>query len=436
MKRSIRSITGAVVITTAGALALAGCQSGGGGGDGEVTIEMSWWGDDTRAALFAEIIAQFEAEHPDISVVQTPVGAPDDLFNRLATDYSAGGADAPDLFALGGAKPQEYGSSSLLLDLSTVADTVQLDAYPDSSLTSSTVDDTVYGLPTGGNAIAAYVNLDVFDQAGLDAPDSSWTWDDFVDAANTIGSADLKTETGAPIYGVDLRVQDIIATYAAQVAEPGLYDFDGDVVIEPDDIAGWYEIEEQLLEGGGLPDATVVTANWSLPVDQQPFTLGQAGMTFAYTNLAASYAADGANEIALLSPPSDEATSGVALLPSAYWAINAQSEHPDEAALLMDWFLNTEEAAELLLDTRGVQFNPEIAEFVTSKLEGAPALAAAYVSEVAESGVEAPPQPDGGANMNSYAQDSETELLFGQATPQQAAESFVEKLTADVESAK
>src|SRR5699024_11402864 len=109
-----RAVASGAALAATG-LVLAGCGGGGGtGGEGydaeeDMTLEMSWWGDDARAALFGEVIELFEAEHPNIAVTQTPVGAPDDLFNRLATDFAGGGETAPDVFALGGAKPQEYG---------------------------------------------------------------------------------------------------------------------------------------------------------------------------------------------------------------------------------------------------------------------------------------------------------------------------------------
>ena len=75
-RRHITATAGSLLV---GTLLLAGCSapSTEAGDDGEVTIEMSWWGDDNRAALFAEVIDKFEAENPDITVKQTPVGAPD-----------------------------------------------------------------------------------------------------------------------------------------------------------------------------------------------------------------------------------------------------------------------------------------------------------------------------------------------------------------------
>lgn len=439
MTRMTPSRTAAIAIgslAAVSALALSGCSAGGGGTGGsgfdpdeEIELEMSWWGDDARADLFAQVIDGFESQHPNITVTQTPVGAPDDLFNRLATDFAGGGDTAPDLFALGGAKPQEYGELGALLDLATVADYVDYADYPDFSLTNSTVDGTLYGLPTGGNATAAFINADVFEQAGVPVPDDGWTWDDLVDAANRIGSAGLTTDGGQPIHGVDMRIADIIGTYAGQVSEVGMYDWDGQLGVDADQMAGIYEIEKELADGGGLPDPSTVTANVALPPDQQPFTLGQAGITFGYSNLMGVYGAAG-DDVRMMLPPTSTGVSGVALLPSAFWSINAASKHPEAAAMLMDWFLNEPSAAELILDTRGVPFNPATLEVVAPLLSGPSQVAADYVDVVLDSGVVAPPQPAGGSIMNELSQRMEADVLFGRLSPQDAGEQWVSELGA------
>ena len=440
MTRTTRSLAGKAILGSALAatLILTGCSSPEPEADPnafdpneKITLEMSWWGDDNRAALFAEVIDLFEAEYPNITVKETPVGSPDDLFNRLATDFGGGGDTAPDVFALGGAKPQEYGSAGALLDLGTVADEAQIDKYPEFSTASAVVDGTLYGLPTGGNATAAFINTDLFAQAGVDVPDESWTWDDLIEAANEIGSAGLTNATGAPVYGIDLRVQDIIGTYAAQESEYGIYDFDGQLAVDADVIAGLYEKEVELQEGGGLPDPTIVTAGWALPPDQQLYTLGQAAITFGYSNLIGTYSTGGTTQI--LTPPTDTDKTGVALLPSAFWAINAATKHPVASAMLIDWFLNEPAAAELIKDTRGVPFNPDTAAIVAPLLEGPSQEAATYVQSVLDSGEVAPPQPNGGANMNKYSQDAEAEVLFGRQSPDEAAQVWIDKLGADLE---
>jgi len=433
-------MTGAVVV--AAALVLAGCGTPtttpstptSSAPPEPVKLEMSWWGDAKRAALFDQVLTLFESKYPNITVQRTPVGSPDDLFNRLATDFASGGTTAPDVFALGGAKPQEYGAAGQLLDLASVKDIVQSDKYPQMSLTNGIVGGKLYALPTGGNATAMYVNTDILAKAGVTAPTGKWSWTDLVTIANKVGSAKLTTADGKPIYGLDLRVQDILGTYCGQLSEYGMYTPDGKLGITAADIASWYKIELQLRDGGGLPDPTVVTSNWNLTPDQTPYALGQAAITFGYSNLIATYAKGGTTVIQ--APPTNTARSGVALLPSAFWAINANTKHPTEAAQLVNWFLNEPDAAKLILDTRGVQFNPDIATVVAQNVTGDSAKADAYVASVLASGKVAPPQPNGGANMNQYSQDKESDVLFGKSTPEVAAQQWVDQLSADLVAAK
>ena len=42
----------------------------------------------------------------------------------------------------------------------------------------------------------------------------------------------------------------------------------------------------------------------------------------------------------MMLPPTSTDSSGVALLPSAFWAVNAATEHPEASAMLVDWFLH------------------------------------------------------------------------------------------------
>jgi multiple sugar transport system substrate-binding protein len=52
-----------------------------------------------------------------------------------------------------------------------------------------------YYLPTGFNTMCAWLNRDVFHQAGVDLPTDDWTWSDFLSAARKI-----KSKTGAFMY--------------------------------------------------------------------------------------------------------------------------------------------------------------------------------------------------------------------------------------------
>ena len=444
----ITRFTAGTVAVAAAVLALAGCSSPSSsptvtGSDSSpatantqpVSLEISWWGDATRAGLFNQVVQNFEAKYPNITVTQTPVAAPTDLFNRLDTDFGTGGSTAPDVFALGGAYPQTYATAGQLLELdsSDIAPIVNLDKYPTSTLSSGTVNGKVYALPTGGNATAMFVNTDIMKEAGVTLPTGTWTWDDLVNICNQVGSAGLKNSSGQPVYGLDLRIADILGTYLGQVSQYGLYTPDGKIGVTADQVAGWYTIEQNLEQGHGLPDGSIVTQGVNLSPDQQLFTLGQAAVTFGYSNLATSY--DKGGTIEILPPPTDTSNSGVSLLPSAFWAINASTKHPTEAAELLNWFLNEPTTIQIITDTRGVPFNPDMATVSAAAVTGDAAKSDAYVGSVLATGLIAPNQPNGGGNMNQYAQNGESDVLFGKATPADAAQTFLTALQKDLDAA-
>lgn len=437
MTRSTRSRmtrVGAGTILVA-ALALAGCSGGGDpspSGDAvdpneEVELHIAWWGNDERSAIMAEAIDLFEDEYPNITVVEEPVGAPDDLFNRLATDFASG--TAPDVFALGGAKPQEYGAAGALLDLSTVSEQLPTDTYPDFTLTNAIVNDTLYGLPTGGNAIGVLINPAIFAQAGVDLPDETWTWEEFADIANEISES-----AGDGIVGLDLRVQDILGTYVAQYTDTGIYDWDGGLAVDADVIQEWYEYEESLVAAGGLPDPSVIVEHWNVTPDLSLFGTGKAAMAFSYSNQIASYqAGSGSDEVEILTPPTSTGVSGVSVLPSQFWAIAAGSAHPQEAALLVDWLLNQPEPAKIILANRGLPFNPETLAVVEPLLAPADAQSAEYLGKVLEVGVVGPPQPAGGSILNELSQRIESDILFGNTSAADGAQQWIDELGAALE---
>jgi len=389
-----------------------------------VELVISWWGNDERAALMTEAIDLFEAKYPHITVVEQPVGNPDDLFNRLATDFASN--TAPDVFALGGAKPQEYGEAGALLDLSTVSAELPTDMYPDFTLTNAIVNDTLYGLPTGGNAIGLLLNKTIFDEAGVDLPGDNFTWDEFVATAN-----ELTEKSGDGIVGLDLRIQDILGTYTGQITETGIYNWEGQLGVDASHIEDWFDIELALLDGGGLPDPTVIIEHHNVTPDLSLFGTGRAGMTFSYSNQIGAYAGGtGGAEVEIILPPTSTDISGVAVLPSQFWAIAAGSSHPKEAALLVDWLLNQPEPAEIILANRGLPFNPDILSVVEPLLTPEDALAAAYLQEVLEGGVVAPPQPAGGGILNELSQRIESDILFKRTSPADGAAQWIQELDA------
>lgn len=94
--------------------------------------------------------------------------------------------------------------------------------------------------------------------------------------------------------------------------------------------------------------------------------------------------------------------------------------------ILLDFLLNDAEAAELILADRGMPFNAEILAVVEPLLDPRAATAAAFIQDVLQAGIVAPPQPSGGAEMNSLSQRMESDVLFGNRTVEEAVDYWMD----------
>src|SRR5690606_8172643 len=97
----------------------------------------------------------------------------------------------------------------------------------------------------------------------------------------------------------------ILGTYVAQYTETGIYDWEGELATDQDVIESWYALEQELIEGGGLPDPSVIVEHWNVTPDLSLFGTGKAAISFAYSNQIGSYEAGlGGTQVEILPPPS------------------------------------------------------------------------------------------------------------------------------------
>ncbi|MEZ4769208.1 MAG: extracellular solute-binding protein [Caldilineales bacterium] len=184
-RRDFLRLTGAVA---AGAV-LASCSSPsvsrgpGPHGSDIVQLVYSDWQTDWFAGMAQQMLEQFHSANPTVQVFFTP--DPDNLGDDMMADFQRG--TAPDV--LNGCCDffPIWAQKGYLLDLRP---------YVQADLDRSTIDDWSkaqyealftsdglhFGLPKYHGALALYYNKDIFDRAGVDYPDDSWTHDDYLAA--------------------------------------------------------------------------------------------------------------------------------------------------------------------------------------------------------------------------------------------------------------
>lgn len=115
-----------------------------------------------------------------------------------------------------------------------------------------------------------------------------------------------------------------------------------------------------------------------------------------------------------------------------YYTISARTEHPEEAARLVDFMLNEPAAAESFLTDRGLPVNTDVREAIMDDLTPVQQAEAEYLNRLEEAvGDPVPPAPVGSTETASIVTRLNSEVLFDRTTPQEAAEQMI----AEVETA-
>lgn len=187
-----RALT-AVVAAGALALGLSACGGGDGGGagtDGQVTIEVwDYLGQGVSDEAMKEVVANFEADNPDIKVNRTSFA-----FADLSKSIVQGGVagEVPDVAIVDVVDNQNFAALGLLAEMDGGAS----GDFFDGPWSSTQFDGKTYGLPLNSNNLALYYNEEMFAEAGVEAPT---TWDELAEVAQQTTTGD---HTGLAISAV------------------------------------------------------------------------------------------------------------------------------------------------------------------------------------------------------------------------------------------
>jgi multiple sugar transport system substrate-binding protein len=373
------------------------------------------------------VIANFEKKYPYITVK----GEPRDIsayFTQLATETAAG--TAPDVMTLGGAYPLAYAARGALLDMSTVKDQLDTTTFPKSILTSATYKNKLYGVPTGANALAVIADPAVFKAAGVAMPDdNTWTWEDFESIAKKITAGSPKGP-----FGAEDRVADLIGAYTAQRG-PGLYNAKGDLVVKSSTLADMWSMEKKLVDNGGMPSASLTQEIIQAAPAQTLMGQGKSGMIFAYTNQLSAYEDAAGKDLVLLRLPGETEYKqpGMTLLPSQYYSLYSKSAHPRQAALLVNYLVNSTAAGKLILEDRGLPSNEKVRNAIQPLLPAGDQASAEFVNRISKLvGPAGAPSPASASNQNTITYSIDSNVLFGKQSPSDAAAAWISQMKASM----
>ncbi|RMI09662.1 ABC transporter substrate-binding protein [Cellulomonas triticagri] len=423
-------------VTAAAALALGLAACGGddspstsqsGSGDDQVTIRFSWWGSDTRQQVTQEVIDAFEAKYPHISV-QPDYTSWDNYFEKL--NVGAAGGDLPDVITQEERFLAEYANRGLLADLDELG--LDTSAIDDAILDSGTTDDGLVGVASGVSVHAPVADPAAFEAAGVDLPDdTTWTWDDYEEVAAAISAG-----SDGEYYGVqDYSFLEVVLKIIARQNGEEVFTEDGEVGVSQATVASWFQRSLDLQASGGEPSASVSTEVQAQGVEGSLPATNAGAMAWFWSNQLEAIQSAAGRDLVLLRPPgeADAQRTGTYLKPTMYYSVAAGSDHPEEAALLVDFLINSTEAGELILADRGLPSNEDVREAILPLLSDADRVGAEFVTDISETVVDGTPVPPvGSGETTQITQRINSDLLFGRLTAEEAAKRWIDEVSAAI----
>ncbi|MEU6912563.1 ABC transporter substrate-binding protein [Streptomyces olindensis] len=425
-RRTLRAVG---VTCSVFALALsAGCAGDSSqGSGGKTVIRFNWWGSDSRHEMTKQMIAVFEKEHPDIDV-QPEYSNWDDYWKKLSTSAAAG--DMPDVLQITDPFMYSYIDNGQLMDLKKVKDVLNTDKLPANSMAMTTVKGGLYGVPAGDSAFGIAVDPEAFKKAGVRVPDDTkWSWDDYVKTATAIA----RSKSG--LVGSEMPLYpNMVGPWLRQHGEDYWTEDGSEIGFTEQTMAAYWEWVVKLRDSGGTntPEAAVEALSAGAGIEQNLVAQHKAAMTeMSVTQLGALEGASGRATKLLLFPGEEGATQvGAYTKPGVFYGASARTEHPKEAAELLDFLINSPEAGKIGKFDRGVPVNPDVLKAITPDLSATEKRIADYLGRINALKPTALhlPNAKAGPAVPEIFQRLNEDVLFDRLSPQEAAEKFISEI--------
>ncbi|WP_341996401.1 extracellular solute-binding protein [Microbacterium sp. LWH7-1.2] len=419
-----RALAGAAIAAGA-ALVLAGCAGGGDGNpdaaptfdpNEEVTLDLAFWGNDVRAELYNEAIAAFNEEYPNITVNSTFLTFPE-FWEKRQTE--AAGKNLPDVMQFDYSYLRQYSENGLLLDLDPyLGNIIETDPLPENILDIGVVNDTTYGITTSTNAWGLFTNPVLLEQAGVEEFEGG-SWEDYTDWMGEVTDG----AGGAFWGGGDYTGR--IQNFELQLRSEGknLFDEDGTPGFDEERLTEFWESGAPIREDGiGIPQQRVEEV-----APKGAFDSALTASELTWDNFGAGYLAglgESYTELGLIAPPvTEEGAKDLYLKPSMLHTISANTEHPEAAATLVNFLVNSPQSGEIFGTNRGLPASETALD--AAELDPLSQQVKDYEASIADRLGDAPPVPIVGyGTLEEKFRQLGTELNFGTVTVDDAVTQF------------
>ena len=272
-----------------------------------------------------------------------------------------------------------------------------------------------------------YWNKTTFDAAGIDTPK---TIDDLIAAGNT-----FQEVLGDEYFPLELGEYDralFMSFYMqAKKGEPIILE-DGTLNVTEEELADGLAFIQSLEDNHVIPTIATLAGDGNVTLNENPkFIDGRYAGVFEWDSAPLKYTsnlAEGQELVVGQELDFGEAISGVSAKVSMAFAICASSEHPREAAMLMNYLLNDPEGIMIMASERGVPASQIGFDTLNDAGQIDPLIAAAHTGVYAVNPIYFSPKFDNGelkGDGAAYA-DVFSGLSYGDYDIETAAELLYE----------
>lgn len=401
-------------------------KSADGAADAPVTLKFSWWGNQNRHDYTQKILDKYTELHPNVTFEAMPSGW-DGYFDKLSTQAASG--SMPDIVQMDYLYITTYAKNNSLADMQPYIDngTIDVSGISEDVLNTGRIDDKLAGIVGSTGTLAVGYNPKVFEEAGLEAPNQSgdWTWDDFVATAKKV------KETTGKLGVTSTGVVDDTNLFNYWVRQHGeqLFSDDKRSLGYKDDqiLVDYLDFWKDLMDTGAAANPDEYAQIQTLGQEAGPVVTGDAAMINENNNYASKLSSRNDN-LEITTPPVNS------INPKAMWnkpgyflCISETSKVKDEAAAFISWFLNSEEANNIMMAERGVPSPANVREFLinSGKMDQKQNEMFEYADTVLGFSSEAPaPDPIGIAEVGESFKNSAYKAFYGQISTEEAAANF------------
>jgi multiple sugar transport system substrate-binding protein len=411
-------------IAAGAALVLAGCAGGSEetpdaaptfDPNEEVTLDLAFWGNDVRADLYNQAIDAFNEEYPSITVNATFLTFPE-FWEKRQTE--AAGGNLPDVMQFDYSYLRQYSENNLLLDLDPyLGNIIETDPLPQNILDIGVVNDTTYGITTSTNAWGLFTNPVLLENAGVEEFEGG-SWEDYAEWMGEVtDGAGGEFWGGADFTG---RIQN----FELQLRSEGenLFNEDGTPGFDEERLTEFWESGQDIRDGIGIPQQRVEEV-----APKGAFDSALTASELTWDNFGAGYLAglgESYTELGLIAPPvTEEGAQDLYLKPSMLHTISAGTDHPEAAATLVNFLVNSPESGEIFGTNRGLPASETA--LAAAELDPLSQQVKDYEASIADRLGDAPPVPIVGyGTLEEKFRQLGTELNFGTVTVDDAVSQF------------